>query len=268
MMRRIVLAGLTVALLAGLARAQKRTTPFGDAWTGQVVSASETTREITLRADDKTKNETFVGVLEEGYKLKLTNGGERELRVSELTPGMRVRVFYKTKKQVRSIYKIEFLGIDEYTRLREALKLGGAIPVAPAESGGLPAADPLKIHLAVVQPYVEQGFVEWVNRWNKKEAAKYGAIQLAPEAASADVSIVAFWGRDEDVALFPILMNYVDTGRQSTAYISTLHIVTKDAGGLKVLWQKALILPRDKPPRWEGVFEREIEKMMKARSKK
>lgn len=275
-MRRIVSAGLMFTLLAGLAHAQKRRTPFGDAWTGQVVTADEATREITLKADDKTKNETFAGVLEEGYKVKLKDGGQRELKISELTPGMRVRVFYKSKERVAggqkakvlSINKIDFLGIDEYTRLRDALKLGGSIPVAPAESGGLPAADPLKIHLAVVQPYVREGFVEWVSKWNKKEAAKHGAIELVPDAAAADISLVTFWGGDEDIMLFPYQIGDASDRHLGGIFFSTLHIVAKDAGGLKVLWQKGLILPSERPPHYEGFFEREIEKRMKARSKK
>lgn len=276
MRRRILLACLTVTLLAGLARAQKSKTLFGEAWTGKVVTASDETHEITLKADDESKAETFVGVLEEGYKAKMKDGGRRELKVSELTPGMRVRVFYKTREQkvggqkvkVQNIHRIEFLGIDKYTRLREALKIQGAVPVTTAESGGLPAADPLKIHLAIVQPYVEKDFVEWVSRWNKKEAAKYGSIELVADAAAADISLVLFWGADETVALLPTI-NYDQKYRELRDFFpATAHIVARDAGGLKVLWQMNTFLSREKFPGYEGRFEKEIETRMKARSKK
>src|SRR5688572_31939452 len=131
----ILLAGLIVAVLASLVFAQKRTTILGDAWIGEVVTANDSTREITLRHPEKNKTETFVGLLEEGYKLKMKDGSQRELRVSEITPGTRIRVFYKTKQQtdgrqkmkVRSIYRVDFLGKDEYTRLREALMLEPSI---------------------------------------------------------------------------------------------------------------------------------------------
>ena len=50
---------------------------MGDVWRGVVESSDEATREIKLVNPDK-KPETFVGVLEEGYQVKLKDGTSGE----------------------------------------------------------------------------------------------------------------------------------------------------------------------------------------------
>jgi hypothetical protein len=273
---RILLAGLMVFLLASLVSAQKRMTILGDAWIGEVVAASDATREITLRHPDKNKAETFVGILEEGYKVKTKDGSLRELKVSDMTPGTRVRVFYKKRQQevggqqveVRSIYRVDFLGVDAYTKLREVLKLEPTIPVILAESGKLPAANPLKIYLAIEPPHVKESLVAWVDRWNKEQAAKYGSLELVSEPEPSDISLVVYWGRDETVVPLPAMIYDQRSGLTRDFFPATAHVVTKEPEGLKVLWEKFLLLSHEKSERAAEVFEKEIEKRMKARIKK
>ena len=275
-MRRILLAGLIVPLLTNAVYTQKRSTPFGDIWTGEVVATNEITREITIKHTDKNKTETFSGILEEGYKVKMKDGSLRELRVSEIPPGTRIRVSYKTKQQVvggqkmkvNIINRVYFLGIDEYTVLRDVLNLEPSLPVILAEAGKLPATNPLKIHLAIVQPYVKDSFAKWVDRWNKKEAAKYGAIELVTDPAASDISLVAYWGRDETYIMAPAMIYDQRSELLGDFYPATAHIVAKEAEGLKVLWQSFLMLSPKKLENYAGFFEKEIEIRMKARLKK
>jgi len=275
-MSRILLFALLVLLLTNAGYAQKRTTVFGDTWTGEVVATNEATREITIKHTDKTKSETFSGILEVGYKVKMKDGTLREVNVSEIPPGTRIRVFYKTKQQdiggqnvrVNNIYRVNFLGIDEYTRLRDALNLEPSIPVILAESSNLPTINPLKIYLAIVPPYVKDSVVEWVNRWNKKEAAKYGSIELFSDPAGADIALVVYWGQDETVVFAPIL-DYDQRGNVLNPFFpATAHVVAKEADGLKVLWQRFVFLSPKNLGNYNGLLEREIEKRMKARLKK
>jgi hypothetical protein len=65
---------LLVLTFVPLASAQKATTVFGETVKGVVVTANEATREITLAYPDKDTTQTFVGVLESGYKQKLKDG--------------------------------------------------------------------------------------------------------------------------------------------------------------------------------------------------
>jgi hypothetical protein len=114
---------LLVLTFVPLASAQKATTVFGETVKGVVVTANEATREITLAYPDKDTTQTFVGVLESGYKQKLKDGTFRELAISEFKPGLRLRVFFKQKTEMVSgqkvkvaiINRIDFLGRDEYT---------------------------------------------------------------------------------------------------------------------------------------------------------
>jgi len=267
--------GLFVLILPTIVHPQKRSTILGDTWIGIVVNANESTREITLRNPDKNRDETFVGLLEVGCKLKMRDGSSRELLMSELKPDMRIRAFYKTKTQdvggqkrkVNIIHKVEFLGIDEYTILREALELEPTIPVISAESQKFQTSDPLKIYLAFGLPHLKERFVKWVARWNEQQAEKHGHIEVVPDRASSEVSIVCFWGSDESIAILQTTV-YDSTGRSYDVSPATAYIVTTDKDGIKILWTRRLMMSHEKPDLPEGIFEKEIEKRMKARFKK
>jgi hypothetical protein len=90
----------------------------GDTWTGEVVTTDDSKREITLTYKKKGKEQTFTGILDEGYKLKMKDGSMYELKVSELPPGTKIKVYYisKTKKDAsgvkvkyNEIFRIRFL---------------------------------------------------------------------------------------------------------------------------------------------------------------
>jgi hypothetical protein len=90
----------------------------GDTWTGEVTATDDIKRKITLSYKKKDKEETFVGVLEEGYAVKMKDGSMRELKGSEISTGTRIKAYYitKTKKDAsgaktrfNQIIKIRFL---------------------------------------------------------------------------------------------------------------------------------------------------------------
>jgi hypothetical protein len=88
---------LLVLTIVPAASAQKSSTAFGETVKGLVVTANGATREVTLAYPDKDKTQTFVAVLESGYKQKLRDGTFRELAISELKPGLRLRVFLQAE---------------------------------------------------------------------------------------------------------------------------------------------------------------------------
>src|SRR6185295_10258329 len=174
---------LSLLLLTTFALAQKKTTILGDAWTGVVESTDEATREIRLVNPDK-KTETFVGVLKEGYQVKLKDGTERDLQVSELKPGLRVRLFYKSKTidvagretKANLIHRVDFLGRDDYTRLRELMTVPPSLPVVLDDKSKLPTADPLKIYMALEPQLLGPMMISWMNEWNHEQATKHGRV--------------------------------------------------------------------------------------------
>jgi hypothetical protein len=176
-MRRLTFAGVIILVSTTFSLAQKATTIIGDTWTGIVESTNEATREITIVNPDK-KTETFTGVLKEGYQVKMKDGTSRELKVSDLKPGMRVRLLYKSttlkaggqETKVKLINRVDFLGRDDYTRLRELLKFAPATPVSVVDSGKLPAKDPLKLYLALQEPELTGALVLWAGLWNREQA--------------------------------------------------------------------------------------------------
>ena len=273
--KKALLASLAILSLASSHLAQKRSTIFGDVFQGEVVSSNETTREITITYTDKDKNktETFVGVLKPGYQLTLRDGTRRELQMAELKPGLRIRVFYNEasdqvagkKVKFKRINRIQFLGRDEFTILREALGVAPSLPVRLALSDKLPAANPLKLFVAIHEPSIKDRVVAWVDRWNREQAVRYGRIEIVPDLAQADVAAVFFWGSDESIFSNPVLLRDSD-GDSLVLYKATSQLVTKDDAGLRVLWLDSTLAGRKT---LEGVpLEREIEKRMRARGKK
>jgi hypothetical protein len=98
-MKRALLVLLGIVVLASPAAAQKASTIVGKTFKGVVVSSNEATREITIGYTDTAKNttETFVGVLKKGYLVRLRDGTQRELLLSEVKPGLRSVLFIKRR---------------------------------------------------------------------------------------------------------------------------------------------------------------------------
>jgi len=114
---RLLLAPILIVFCFANAHAQKGAAepdyyPMGyngDTWTGEVTATDDGKREITLSYKKKDKEETFIGVLEEGYSVKMKDGSMRELKVSEIPSGTRIKVYYMTKtKKDASGAKIKF----------------------------------------------------------------------------------------------------------------------------------------------------------------
>lgn len=258
-MTRILLAALIVSLQVGSVCAQKVKTVIGDAWTGEVVTTDDNTREIVIKFDDKGKSETFVGVLNEGYKVQLKDGGSHELKVSEIPIGERIRVFSKTKERIvggqkvkiNLIWRIDFVGKDDFARLREQLKVSPSIPVVLAESKDLPPGNPLNLYLAIEDEAVSQSIVEWVQKWNRDSGAKYGSIEVVSDLTKADVYLARYRGSRSLIEIFRT---------------ATIFLVVPKGDGLEVLWTQVVAIDPDQG--FSPAIEKEVEKRMKARLKK
>ena len=272
-MKRTLLISLFLCLSTIPAYAQKVTTMLGDAWVGIVVTRDETTREIKLRHPDASKTDTFSGFLVDDYKVKLKDGTWRFLQMSEIEPGARIRVFYKSKTRdvggqkvkVFNIHRLDFLGLDKYDMLREALNVPPSTPVAADDGAKLPASNPLRLFLSIQQPNLQKHLLEWVAEWNKVEGTKHRRIEIVTELSNSDASLVSFWGRDDLVALFPAMIGY-GSGELQDHYPASMFLVTRDNDTVKVIWEKFVMMPREK---FEGRLriDREIEKMLKAKTK-
>ena len=88
----------------------------GDTFTGRMSAWDDVSRQITLTYTDpnRHKNQTFVGVLEADYTIRLKDGTERALIPSDIRPGALLKVYYRTaerkvegkKEKVNSIFLI------------------------------------------------------------------------------------------------------------------------------------------------------------------
>lgn len=124
-MNKVILVLVLTLVCSAIAVAQKGTAEpgsypmnySGDTWTGEVTATNDDTREIFLTYRKKDKEESFIGVLEQGYRVKMKDGSYHELKVSEIPVGTRIKVYYMRKdekvggekKKINQIFQLRFL---------------------------------------------------------------------------------------------------------------------------------------------------------------
>jgi hypothetical protein len=259
------LAASFILMCSLTALPQKVTNDDSDAWLGTVTSVNTGTREITVTSLDKSKPESFTGLLDEGFKTWMLDDSIKQPSISELPVGMGVRLFYETKKEkaggqkvkVNHIYAIYFLGRDGFERLRIRLKLDPSTVVTLNQATALPNSSPLKLHLSVEPPGLKDTLAKWIEKWNREQADKYGRIELVSELGQADVSLVTF------KTVVTLSERALVPEEPMALKMPSVHVflVALKAGGLDILW-------KDTPPFFPAQqIEKEIERRMKARSK-
>ena len=150
--------------------------------------------------------------------------------------------------------------------MREALGVAPSLPVTAAPSAKLPAANPLKLYVAIQEPSVKQRLIHWAGQWNREQGARYGAVEFVSDLDQSDLAAVFFWGEEDSPILLPILASF--GGDLHELFLATVHLVTKDSDGLKVLWQTRTFESPKRIEGTQGLIEHEIEKRLKARGKK
>lgn len=251
---------------------------MGDMVIGELTGKDDTTREITIKYPGKEGPEIFNGILVDSYKLRTEDGHASKLNLTEIMPGMHIRVFYKSgsenvggqKKKINKISRLDVLGEDRYFRVRKQLNLAPSTAIAPAENDQLPESSPLKVHLAISYNDVHQDLIEWINKWNRKHGDSYGKLEPVADLEQADISIVVARGSDTLVAELPFIGGKDNRVIEGVWTQGTSYLVVKDAGLLKVLW--TAIAPAFRRPKAEfsskssELVIAEMEKRMKARA--
>ena len=82
---------------------------------------------------------------------------------------------------------------DEMVALRKHLELPENINLALASSSRISQAGPLKVYLAFgLDIGVRNNFEQWINKWNKGDGKKFGALQVISQMAQADVILARY----------------------------------------------------------------------------
>lgn len=268
-MKALLLTAVILGMAINPLMAQKKSTWVGDLVIGELTGKDEATREITIKYPGKEGPEIFSGILADGYKLKVGDNSGRDLKLNDFVPGMHIRVFYKSGK-INKISRMEFLGKDEYSRLRTELNADPSMIVALAEKDDLPAGSPLKIYPATFFKNIQGHFVASIDKWNQKNGDTHGKLEVVSDLEQADISIVAAPGADTMVAVIPNINKEPDDVKTAWAQ-ATLYLVVKDPGGLKLLWTRVvpILFTQDMnaSPRSFETLTAELEKRMKARSR-
>lgn len=272
-MKALLLTAIILGGAIGSNVAQKKSTFIGDIVVGQLTGRDEATREITVKYPGKEGPEIFSGILVDGYKLKM-DASRSDLKLSEIVPGMHIRVWYKTGREkvsgqkINKISKIEVLGNDEFFRIRNQLNLDPSMTIAHAEKDDFPAQSPLKVYLAIAIGSVHQHLVEWIDKWNRKNGDK---LEVVSDVEQADIFIVTARGADTMVAVLPITMGRDGTTIEGQFSHATSYLVVKDAGRLKLLWTGVGLVFSSPGEEYSNKTNElviaELEKRMKARAR-
>lgn len=262
-----LITAVILCALAGSVVAQKKKMFLGTMVIGEVVGTVQDTREITIKYPGKEGTETFVGMLADTYKLN----------INEITPGVRVKVIYKTKhenvggqkKNINSIFQVDFLGTDEFSRLRSQLNVDPSTVVVHAKDDHLPSLSPIKVFVAIGYDNTRPSLIDWITKWNSKHGDSDNKLELVSDIDRADVLMVIANGSDTMVRIQT--EDYVgDSVRRIEFSQATLYLVLKNAEGLKVLWTSvAPVMITSKTAflsSSRGLILSEMEKRMKARS--
>jgi len=194
--------------------------------------------------------------------------------MAEVKPGLRVRAFYKSKTQevagqktkVNVINRFQFLGRDDYTRLRQMLKVEPSLPVSQAPNDELPKKDPFKLFVAFEPQGMDIGLVQWVGQWNKEQSAKYGRVELVDDLAQADASLVFIWGDDDSYMVLPVMMSYKGSEYSDYGY-GTAYLASKNDNELRVSSQWRVMVDTKQTDLTGFSLGKQIEKRLKARQK-
>jgi hypothetical protein len=88
---------------------------------GTVVATNDSRREISLEVADGSKTGNFVGNVVDGYRVRMKDGGFRELVVSQIPVGTKLTVHYfdemtgpdRKSVEVHRIYRVQFLALPQ-----------------------------------------------------------------------------------------------------------------------------------------------------------
>jgi hypothetical protein len=130
MMRKATSAMGLLLAFCSVASAQHGTAPngyyppgyVGDTWTGTVTSVNDEAREITLTYTKGDKTETFTGILQAGYKVKLKDGTSKELKPSSIPIGARLIVYYTPQTKKQDGKKVKIYEIFKLTQILDEEK--------------------------------------------------------------------------------------------------------------------------------------------------
>ena len=279
-MKALLLTAVVLCAAMSSVVAQKKSTVMGDIVIGELTDKDEATREITVKYPGKEGPEIFSGLLVDDSKLRMGEGGLLELQLSEIVPGLHIRVFYKSgeekvsgqKRKINKISRLEVLGKDEFFRLRNQLNVDPSTSVANAEKDDLPVTSPLKVYLSIPYNHVQKQLGEWIDKWNRKNGDSYGKLESVSDLDQADILIVVARGADTMVAVYPVERLDGRRGVEGEWTQGTSYLVVKDAGRLKVLWKGIAMVfsgqTAEVSHRSTDMLVAEMEKRMKARPRR
>lgn len=87
---------------------------------------------------------------------------------------------------------------EELDKIRRLLSLSASASVKVASAPALPAARPLKVHVATgLDVRVRRNFADWIEEWNRKEGKASVVLKLVNEPADAHVILVRYTEREK-----------------------------------------------------------------------
>lgn len=146
-------------------------------------------------------------------------------------------------------------------RLREIMNLPPERPITFVPAKELPVKNPLKVFGLVVSKaqlrWSPESTEAWVENWNKKDAAKLGSLEAAPDISQADLIFVWFINPTEPE---PAIVEQF--GFNPVVVISS-YLIVQESTGAEILWRAAHLGGAN----YKRAADKEFRKRMKTRAK-
>jgi hypothetical protein len=172
---------------------------------------------------------------------------------------------------------------EEVDRLREHLGVPPNTLVKLASSSNLPDKTPLKVYVATgLDIKVRDKFAEWIQKWNKDEAKKLGALEQVSDITDADIILSRYTLQEKvsprtastvgSATVYDPATNSTITRPVTRTYSYDLvpvylYLIARNETGLEILWRETTRTSTGDFRSGGYSLRDQFKKMMQARSK-
>lgn len=166
------------------------------------------------------------------------------------------------------IGKLEKMNDEERALLRKGFKMPEAASIIVVKDKTFSTGVPLKICLeTILDPQVREDLNSWITEWNKKEADKYGTLEIVSDSLQSDISVLRYLHPLPPSD--PISAMFWDDpkGKRHSLIPVYSYLMVRKADSLEILWRKVDLTYKEEHEFSAKLLADQLKKLMKDRAK-
>ncbi len=169
-----------------------------------------------------------------------------------------------------TIGSLKKISDDERSFLRRGFKLIDSAKILETRSGlpKVPSPSIVKINLeSILDPKVRETVSNWTSEWNRKDAIKYGAIEMVKDGLQADITVVRYL-RPLPASDPVSAMTWTDPkGKVHRLLPVYSYLIVCKPDSLEILWRKVDLTYQEEFESSAKVLADTLKKLIKERNK-